>query len=85
MEKTILETISKHMKGIKEIGSNQYKFAEGKSCFNNLITFNKVSSLLDEGREQLKLFTSTWVKADPITSSKTSWQIKGQITTQLEN
>lgn len=48
MEKIILETISKHMKGIKEIGSNQYTFAEGKSCFNHLITFYRVSSLLDE-------------------------------------
>lgn len=27
MEKIILETISKHMKRIKEIRSNQYKFA----------------------------------------------------------
>lgn len=77
MEKSILETLSKHMKAIKDIGSSQYKFAEGKSCFNNLITFYKVSSLLDRGSEQLKLFTSAWVKVDPLTSSKASWQIKG--------
>lgn len=73
MKKINLETISKHMKWKKENGSSQYGFAEGKSCFRSLITFYKVSSLLDEGREQLKLFISTWVKADTITSSKTSW------------
>lgn len=68
MEKIILETSSKHMKG-KVIGSSQHGFAKGKSCFTNLIIFyNKVTSLLDEGGAADAVYLN-FSKADPTTSS----------------
>ncbi|KAK4831176.1 LOW QUALITY PROTEIN: hypothetical protein QYF61_015646 [Mycteria americana] len=43
IEQPILETISRHMKGMKVIGSSQCEFTKEKSCLNNLITFNAES------------------------------------------
>ena len=69
MEKIILETISKHVKGKKVTGSSQHGFAKEKSCFTNLITFyNEVTSLLDEGRAADAVYLN-FSKADPVTSS----------------
>jgi len=34
----ILETISRHKKDRKVIGSNQHRFTKGMSCWTNLIT-----------------------------------------------
>lgn len=39
MEQTIPETISKHMKVHKVVGSSQHEFANGKSWWTNLIDF----------------------------------------------
>ncbi|PKU40014.1 rna-directed dna polymerase from mobile element jockey- hypothetical protein [Limosa lapponica baueri] len=39
VEQTILETISKHMKDSKMVGSSQHGFMKEKSCLSNLMVF----------------------------------------------
>jgi len=39
MEQLVLETICRHMKDKKVIGSSQHVFTKWKSCLTNLITF----------------------------------------------
>lgn len=47
MKQQILETISRHIKDKKVMGSSQYKFVKGKSCLTKLITFYNEMTGLD--------------------------------------
>lgn len=52
MEQISPGTISKHIKDKNAIGSSQQAFIKGKSCLTNLLAFyDKMPSLVDEGRE----------------------------------
>ena len=51
MEQLILDTISRHMKDKKVMGSSQHGFTKGKSCLTDLRAFDDgMSGCVDEGR-----------------------------------
>ncbi|KAJ7402711.1 RNA-directed DNA polymerase from mobile element jockey-like protein [Pitangus sulphuratus] len=51
MEKIVLESIEKHLKGNTVIGHSQHGFRRGKSCLPNLISFyDMVTHLADQGK-----------------------------------
>lgn len=50
MEQLILETISRHTKDSKVIGSSQHSFKKGKQCLTSLVTFyDEMTCLVVEG------------------------------------
>ena len=46
-----METISRHIKDKKAIGSSQHQFTQGRSRLTNVITiYDEMTGLVDEGR-----------------------------------
>ena len=50
MEQLILSTITQHMWDNQMIRPSQHGFMKGRSCLTNLISYNTVTCLLDEGK-----------------------------------
>jgi len=50
LEQLILETTSGHVKDNKVIRCSRNGFAKGKSRLTSLITYDEMTSLVDEGR-----------------------------------
>uniref|UniRef100_A0A8B9DCC3 Reverse transcriptase domain-containing protein n=1 Tax=Anser cygnoides TaxID=8845 RepID=A0A8B9DCC3_ANSCY len=50
MEQIILGEITRHVHGIHGIRPSQHGFMKGRSCLSNLISYDRVTRLVDEGR-----------------------------------
>uniref|UniRef100_A0A8C3D114 Reverse transcriptase domain-containing protein n=1 Tax=Cairina moschata TaxID=8855 RepID=A0A8C3D114_CAIMO len=50
MEQIILSVITQHLQDNQVIGPSQHGFMKGRSCLMNLISYEKVTCLVDEGK-----------------------------------
>ena len=50
MEQIILGEIARHERGVQGIRPSQHRFMKGRSCLTNLIFYDWVTSLVDEGK-----------------------------------
>ena len=50
MEGFILSALTEHVRDNQEIRPSHHGFMKGKSCFTNLISYDQVTHLVDEGK-----------------------------------
>ena len=50
MEQIVLREITQHVRGNRGIRPSQHGFTKGRSCFTNLVLYDLVTHLMDEGK-----------------------------------